>query len=337
MALRIIVVGCGSIGKRHLGNLKALGVENLVAVDTRKDRLQEVTERIGSEILCSDNLSEQLKSKCDGVVVCVPTSIHLDVAKEAIKSGASVLIEKPLSNTSEGVPELLSLAKESSLVVAVGYTYRFWPALQKIKYFLENDQIGQIYSANIIFSEYLPDWHPWEDYRSWFMAKKELGGGALLDESHAIDIMRWLFGEARTIYGVNGTFSKLEIDSDDLAEIIVRFHSGVIGSIHMDIYGRHHRKELSIQGELGNIYWDFYKNTVALYQANLEKWEVIQFEDDRNDMFLNEVRHWLNAIQGGPKVPVDGYDALKTLSFALAANESSMNDKVVEPFGAIDK
>ena len=72
MALRIIVVGCGSIGKRHLGNLKALGVENLVAVDTRKDRLQEVTERIGSEILCSDNLSEQLKSKCDGVVVCAP-------------------------------------------------------------------------------------------------------------------------------------------------------------------------------------------------------------------------------------------------------------------------
>ena len=237
--MRIAVVGCGSIGKRHLSNLKTLGVDQLAAIDTREDRLEEVRDRIGPEIACFTRIDEALAAGCDGVIVGIPTAHHVDAAMAALSAGAHVLIEKPISNRMEAARALIQAAESKNLTITVGYTYRFWPALKDVKAHLDKGVIGRVYSASIIFSEYLPDWHPWEDYRSWFMAHKDQGGGAVLDESHAIDIMRWLFGEATSVYGINGTISELEIDSDDLAEMVVRFDSRVIGSIHMDIYGRH--------------------------------------------------------------------------------------------------
>lgn len=329
--MRIAVVGCGSIGKRHLSNLKALGVDQLAAIDTREDRLEEVRDRIGSDIACFTRIDEALAPGCDGVIVGIPTAHHVDAAMAALSAGAHVLIEKPISNRMEAARTLIQAAESKNLTITVGYTYRFWPALKDVKAQLDKGVIGRVYSASIIFSEYLPDWHPWEDYRSWFMAHKDQGGGAVLDESHAIDIMRWLFGEATSVYGINGTISELEIDSDDLAEMVVRFDSRVIGSIHMDIYGRHHRKELAIQGELGNIYWDFYSNIVKVYHADSETWTQTQFEDDRNDMFKAEVAHWLKSIAVGLPPLVDGRDAINTLAIALAAQASSESGKAIVP------
>lgn len=320
--MRLLVVGCGSVGKRHLGNFQQLGVPHLGGVDPRSDRRQEVTQRLGISAVYAST-EEALADKYNAVVVGVPTAYHLEVARQAIASGAHVLMEKPLSDRLEGLEKLLAEAKKKSLVFMVGYTYRFWPPLQTIKKLLDQEILGRLYSAQITFSEYLPDWHPWEDYRHWFMARKDLGGGAILDESHAIDLARCLLGEVASVFCVNGHFSHLEITSDDLSEMVVSFRSGAIGSLHMDIFGRHHRRDLAIMGEKGNISWDFYTNEVKLYQGDGKVWQTWKFSSERNDMFVAEARHFLDCIAGKATPPVDGYDGLKTLKVILAAIESS--------------
>jgi predicted dehydrogenase len=320
--MKLLVVGCGSIGKRHLGNFQQLGLTNLGAVDPRLDRRKEVTERFGITALYG-SVDEALRDGYDAVVTCVPTRYHVDVAKAAVAYGAHVLVEKPIADRLDGLEELLEQSQKKGLCFMVGYTYRHWPPLVKIKKLLEQGALGRIYSVEITFSEYLPDWHPWEDYRNFYMAKKEQGGGAILDESHTLDFARWLFGEIDTVFCINGKFSHLEISSDDLAEMLVYFRSGAIGNIHMDIYGRHHRKEMAIIGERGNCYWDFYANEVKLYHAETKVWQNFKFGCDRNEMFVTEAQHYLDCINKKSQPAVDGFDGLKTLRVILAAMESS--------------
>lgn len=326
--MRLLVVGCGSIGKRHVGNFKTLGVEHLGAVDTREDRRQEVVERLGVTSVYK-NVDEALAEGYDAVLAGIPTRFHVDVASKAIAAGAHVLIEKPLSDTLEGVDDLIEKARSNGLVLMVGYTYRFWPPLRRIKELLDAGAIGRVYSAQITFSEYLPDWHPWEDYRSWFMARKDLGGGAILDESHAIDISRWLFGDVAEVLCVNGTFSHLEITADDLAEMILVHRGGTVASVHMDIFGREHRKQMAIIGESGNIAWDFYANTVTVARVDGGVRETLAFSCDRNDMFLEEARCFLDCIEGRAIPPVDGTDGRKTLELIVAALDSSQARRAV--------
>jgi predicted dehydrogenase len=326
--MRLLVVGCGSIGKRHLGNFQQLGVSHLGAVDPRPDRRQEVMERFGLRSLYG-SIDEALRDGYEAALVGVPTRYHVEVAEKAVAAGMHVLIEKPIADRIDGVRELLEKVAKKGLCLMVGYTYRFWPPLLKIKELIDHGIFGRLYSVQITFSEYLPDWHPWEDYRSWFMAKKELGGGAILDESHTLDFARWLFGEVDSIFCVNGQFSHLEITSDDLAEMIVSFRSGAVGNIHMDIYGRHYRKEMAIIGEKASGYWDFYANQVKVYHAEGKTWQTWQFSCDRNDMFLAEDRHFLDCIANESKPMVDGADGLKTLQVILAAVESSKAGRLV--------
>lgn len=326
--MRLLVVGCGSIGKRHLRNFQSLGAQHLGAVDTRGDRRREVTEKLGVTATYA-SVDEALGKGYDAVLVGVPTRYHTEVAEMAIASGAHVLVEKPLSDRGDGLEELLEKARSGGLVFMVGYTYRFWPPLRKVKELLDASAIGRVYSAQVTFSEYLPDWHPWEDYRSWFMARRDQGGGAILDESHALDIARWLFGEVVEVFCVNGTFSNLEITSDDLAEMLLRHVSGVIANVHMDIFGRDHRKHIAIMGERGNIDWDFYANTVTLADAGAKVRQTLAFSCDRNDMFLEEARCFLECIEGRASPPVDGRDGLQTLRLILAALESSETRRAV--------
>jgi predicted dehydrogenase len=316
------------MGKRHLGNFRSLGVAHIGAVDSRQDRRQEVVEGLNVTPVY-ESVDEALKERYDAVLACVPTRFHFEVAEKAVAASAHVFVEKPIGDRLDGFEALLERARRSHLVFMVGYTYRFWPPLLKVKGLIAQSVIGKVYSVQITFSEYLPDWHPWEDYRSWFMAHKGLGGGAILDESHTIDFARWLFGEISAIFCINGRFSQLELTSDDLAEMVVTFQSGAVGTVHMDIFGRHHRKQMAIMGRDGNIYWDFYTNKVEIYHADGKHWESWQFNCERNDMFLAEARHFLECVAGQASPPVDGFDALKTLTVIHAAMQSAETGRQV--------
>jgi len=325
---KILIVGCGSSGKRHLGNFLSLGVQDIGAVDTRPDRRAEVVERFGVK-WAYGTVEEALKERWEGVVVCTPPAFHVPVAAAAVGHGAHVLTEKPLSHSLDGVEGLQRLVKERGVTFTTGYTYRFWPALSRFRDLVLEGAIGRVYSVRIIFSEYLPDWHPWEDYRSFYMASKELGGGALLDESHTLDFARWIFGEVAEVACINGRVSNLDISSDDLAEMVLRFESGAVGNIHMDILGRSYQKSMKAIGEKGNLRWDYYRNQVELYHGAERRWETFLFTDERNHMFLEEDRHFLKCIEGKATPKVDLEDGLQTLHCLLAARESAQTGRFV--------
>lgn len=326
--MRLLVVGAGSIGKRHLQNFRQLGVDHVGVVDVRADRRQEVAERFGITRLYPD-IDRALQDDYDAVVVGVPTAYHTEVTVKSVRAGAHVLMEKPISNCWDGLSEVLSEVRRKNLVCLVGYTYRFWPPLLKVNELLERQLIGKVYFADITFSEYLPDWHPWEDYRSWFMSKKEQGGGALLDESHAVDMARWLFGEIEEVFCLTGNISHLEMTADDYAQFIVNYASGASGTIHMDLFGRKHRRSIDTYGEKGNICWEFFSNRVDVYHVEEGFTETITFTCERNDMFIAEAKHFLDCIAGRAQPRVGMEEAMRTLKVLLAGVESSETKKMV--------
>jgi predicted dehydrogenase len=321
--MRLLVVGGGSIGKRHLGNFKQLGVEDLAVVDPREDRRQEVAQRTGVTTAFADLDAALSAARYDAVVVGTPTAFHTDAAARAIAGGAHVLMEKPIAMTEAGLADVLSEAKRRKLTFMVGYTYRFWPPLHHLRRLIETQALGPTHFADVTFSEYLPDWHPWEDYRAWFMSKREQGGGAMLDESHAVDMARWLFGEIRDVVCQTGTISHLEMTADDYAQFLVTYASGARGTIHMDLFGRRHRRVVEVLCRDGNLSWDFFQNQVDVHNVARKQTETVKFTCDRNDMFIDESRLFLDCVAGRAEPIVSADDAIRTLRVLLAGQESS--------------
>ena len=329
----LLVLGCGSIGKRHIGNFKCLGIRHIVAVDPRPDRREEVKQRFGLSAVYA-TLEEALTEKLDGAVICSPTSMHIQPALELARRGVHLMIEKPISHNLDGVDELLKICGERRLACFVAYVMRFYPPLVTIKRLIDDGAVGRVWSIRTENSSYLPDWHPWEDYRSFYMAKKDEGGGAILDESHTIDYMRWFFGEADRVYAFNGKISTLEIDSDDLAEMVVRFQSGAVGTIHLDLLGRTPRKNLEVIGSEGTLLWDWEGHEVRLFRAATKAWERFPHQvDDYNKVYIAESRHFLECARTGAVPLISGEDGKRTLQLILAAMESSRLDRSVPVHG----
>lgn len=325
----VLVVGCGSIGKRHIGNLKRLGISHIAAVDNREDRRAEVRERFGVTRLFP-TLDAALREPVDAAVVCTPTSLHVEPALELARRGAHLMIEKPIAHNLDGVDDLLTVCREKRLVCFIAYVMRFYPPLRTVKRLLDEGAVGRVLSVRTENSSYLPDWHPWEDYRAFYMAKLALGGGAILDESHTLDYMRWFFGEPERVYCLNDRISALEIDSDDIAEMVVRFRSGAVGSIHLDLIGRAPRKNLEILGSEGTLLWDWDGHEVRLFRASTKQWEVLGHEvKDYNDVYIEETRHFIECVRTGAEPLITGEDGKRTLQLILAGLESARTERAV--------
>ena len=191
--MKFLIAGLGSIGRRHLRNLKALGQQDIILYRTHQATLPD-TE------LCDHptftNLEEALAEKPNGVIVSNPTALHLTVAQAAAEAGAALLIEKPISDSLIGIRDLQNTLKQTGRPVLVGFHFRYHPVLQEIKRIIDSNQLGKALKGHAHWGEYLPGWHPWEDYRNSYAARNDLGGGVLNTLSHPIDYLRWFMGES---------------------------------------------------------------------------------------------------------------------------------------------
>ena len=186
-----LVVGGGSIGKRHLRNLLATG-RTAAVVETREDRRAEIAAKHPGVPL-HPSLEAALAAEQYRVgFICLPTAYHMDPALALAGRGLHLFVEKPVSHTLDRIPELLDLVEQKKLIAMTGFCMRFFQPLQKAKELLTAGRAGRLVTARSFTGVYLPDWHPYEDYRSFYMAKKDQGGGVLLDECHAFDWMQWL-------------------------------------------------------------------------------------------------------------------------------------------------
>jgi predicted dehydrogenase len=327
---RFLVAGCGSIGKRHMKNLRALGVGEIIACDLRADRRAEVKTEMGVETLAS--LDEAWGRQPDAVVIAAPTALHLPLALAAAERGVHLFIEKPLASAWNGVERLMELARQNKLVSLVGCNMRFHPGLMSVKRLLTERVIGRIIAARVEVGQYLPDWHPWEDYRQTYSARADLGGGVIFDAIHEIDYIRWLLGEIVGVFCVAGKLSGLEIDTEDTAALLLRFESGALGEVHLDYIQRTYSRTCQIIGEEGTIHWDYMAGQLHWYSAHTRNWQSFNNPPgwEANEMYLDEARHYLNCLARQAEPEQDLFEAARVLSVALAAKASALKLRWIE-------
>ena len=326
--MKFLIAGLGSIGRRHLRNLQILGERDIILYRTHRGMLPDDDY---SEFQVETDLKTALDHDLDAVIVSNPTSLHLEVAIPAARRGCDLLVEKPISHNLAGVSELTAVVRDEQVNVLVGYQYRFHPSIQKINELIKSGVIGRPLSSRSHWGEYLPNWHPWEDYRKGYSARTDLGGGVILTLSHPLDYLRWLFGEVEEVWASSGSLGDLELDVEDTAEIILQFSKGMVASVHLDYIQQPPNHHLEVIGTDGTIQWNNSDGAVRWYQSDNNAWQtwLAPKEFERNDMFLAQMRHFL-AVARGETTPVCSLDdGIQALRIALAALESGQSKKLV--------
>lgn len=319
--MKLAILGLGSIGRRHLGNFHSLGVEVLYAYDAAPAQREAAAAQFPFATI-EPTLDASLDG-ADGVVICTPPDSHLALALKAAERGAHLMIEKPLAHTAEGVDDLLRFCDDKQLRVLTAYNWRYWPPMLLAERMLKEGRIGPVRAARTEYAYRLAfHRYPGKDYRQFYMADAKQGGGCLLDESHAIDYMRWLLGEITEVSAVVDRVSDLEITSDDIADLTVRFASGTIGNIHMNLFAWNIHSHVELMGEEGVIQWRRSENEIRLFDPKSNRWEVYPFACQLNDMYMDEAKHFLEVIRGAAPV-CDGWDGLKTMRVIEAARLAS--------------
>ncbi|QYR19842.1 Gfo/Idh/MocA family oxidoreductase [Paenibacillus sp. sptzw28] len=326
----ILVLGSGSAGKRHMRNFASLGCR-ISAMDPRRDRLEEAAGLV--ELAnCFTTLDEALRKseEFDGIVVASPPKYHVPQCIEFLKLSIPVLLEKPVATDLADAIKLKDLDQHMlQTKLLVGYTYRWWPPIDILLQKLQDGHIGKPLYADFVMSAHLADWHPWEKYQDFFMSSKDLGGGALLDESHFIDLMIRFFGMPSKIFATIEHLSSLEIETDDNVDILAFYDDNFRVRIHLDLYGRPHEKYIKITSEKGTLFWSFEPNMIKMGLNMNREWQEMKFQIERNDMFLNMAKDFIHLLNGH-KAPLCTFeDGLKALHVIEACRRSSADEKPV--------
>ena len=329
MSHHLVIVGTGSVGKRHAVNLSALGC-TVTCVDPRQDRLDEVAgEKVTLQSVFT-SLEEAFAADdtIDAVVVASPPSFHVDQSIAALRRGKPVLLEKPVSPDLASALELQAAVHDTKVPLLLGYTWRWWPPLLKVKDLVARQAVGQLRHVKFTMAAHLADWHPWERYQDFFMASEALGGGALLDESHWLDLMLWFFGMPERLFARIEKISDLEIETDDNVDILVQYPNDMRVSLHLDLYARPHEKTIQFVGENGTLIWE--PNRIKIGKGMDPAWEIEDFQYDRNDMFIAVAEEFLHVLSGGPVQTCTIDDGARVLNLIEAARMSSSGEKVIE-------
>jgi predicted dehydrogenase len=326
--MKFLIAGLGSIGRRHLSNLLKLGHHDIILYRTHHSTIpDEELNRFPVET----NLEKALEHQPDGVIISNPTSIHLDVAIPAAEAGCHLFLEKPISHNLDRIDELKELINQKGNKVFVGYQFRFHPSLSIIRQTLIDGTIGKPYYVHSHWGEYLPSWHPWEDYRKGYSARADLGGGVTLTLSHPIDYLRWIIGDVLELWAITGKVGDLELEVEAIAEIGIRFNNDVLGSIHLDYLQNPPTHRLEIIGAHGTIRWDYSDNSIFLYRKGFDSWQIIPTigNFDRNQLFINEIKHFINIINSEAEPICTLDDGIKALEIALAVHQSAKSGSII--------
>lgn len=330
----ILVIGGGSIGKRHVRNLLSLGEKDITVVEVNGDRAMEIEKEFGIRTI-TDHVEEIWRRENEGrpftvALICSPTADHIRHAIYCAKQGMHLFIEKPLSNEyDEKIGELLKLVVDRQLITIVGSNWKFYPSFQKMKELIDGGAIGKILSARCQFGSYLPDWHPWEDHHRGYSANKALGGGVLLD-SHEFDYLTWFLGDVEKLVCFADRVGNVTVDSEDVAETILQFKNGAIGEIHLDYLQRFYQRNFEFFGEEGTMIWDVnLKKVIVKTKAKGTEEYPLPEAYDVNTMYVEEMKHFLDCIDTRQETIAPVAFGAHVLRLICAAKESAENKKII--------
>ena len=321
---KILVVGYGSIGKRHVENLLSISNLEIIVCTKRND-----VKKLKKHAKVYRTLKQCLKEKPDMGIIANETSLHVTTAIKLANEGLDLFLEKPLSNSLKDVEKLRAIVKKKKLITQMGCNLRFHPCIKKIKSLIEHQKIGRIISAQVQNYSYLPDSHRWEDYRKSYAARKDLGGGVILTNAiHEIDYLYWFFQEVENVISISGKFSDLDIKAEDYVSGLLKFKNKIIGELHMDYFQRPDFRSCKIRGTKGEIYWNSDDNCVNIYNINKKKWET-KFDNgfshnlDTYSSYVEELKHFLKCVKHRKETINDLEQGVRTLKIALAIKKAS--------------
>ena len=325
MVSRILIVGLGSIGKCHL----RLAREKFPLASIKVLRHLKTSIIPDFSDGCFATIEEAIQFAPQIAIIANPSTFHVQVAQELAQVNAHLLIEKPLSSSLKGVVDLIGTCKERNSVLMIGYNLRFSPSLRYFQELLSEGIIGEFLSVRCEVGQYLPSWRPDSDYRKGVSARKELGGGALLELSHEIDYLRWIFGEVEWIRATLSHQSELEIDVEDSAHLTMGFfpNSGgrqLVGTLNLDLIRHDHTRMCTVIGETGTLRWNGLTGEVELFEEGAPRWKkLFTHQPQRDETYRAEWRDFIDSIQD-KRIPfVTGDDGLRVLEIIQAARISA--------------
>lgn len=314
--MKYAIVGTGSIGTRHIRNIAQLDPEAefiLVRSSTQpKENIIKLKQELPGTIIEVQAIHEA--GEADACLITNPTSMHTSTCLEALKYFKYIFLEKPFSDSMENSDEVKSMAEQKQASILPGYVLRYSTIIKKIKELMP--RLGKAYYARAVSSSYLPDWRKGKDYRTSYSAKRSGGGGVILDISHEIDYVYNLFGKPEKIDAISGKISHLDIETEDIAEITLKY-PGQVCSIHLDYISRKPKRTFEAIGEKGNIEADLLSGKIILITPKGE--ELHECKPIGNEMFIEEMRHFIQVIKGNEKPIQDIKQGLDVLSICLEA------------------
>ena len=326
--MKILIIGFGSIAKRHINNL----IHNInceIIVYSRRKNIRFLDHK---KIKVLNSLEKCLLEKPDVAFITNETAFHIPMAIKMAKSGLDLFIEKPLSNSTNGIKTLQKIVKQKKLVTQMGCNLRFHKCIIKIRRLINKKKIGRVISIQSENGSYLPDWHTHEDYRKGYASDRQLGGGIILTMIHDIDYLYWIFGNPKSIFSVSGKFSDLDISAEDYCSSIIEFKNNITAELHLDFFQRPEFRGCKIKGTKGVIYWNSDKNEIRLFKNRKKIWEVVlalkKFQ--RNEMYIDEIIHFLKCVKNRKQTINNLDEGIKTMKIALAMKKSSKNRRMIK-------
>jgi len=325
---RILIVGLGSIGKRHLRLIRSILPEAQIGV-LRHKTVNQVPEFAD---FVFTGMEEALAFAPQIAVISNPASLHIDSAIPLVQAGVHLLIEKPLSTSVAGVLNLLEECKRNNVILAIGYNLRFSPSLLKFKSLIDDGIIGRVWSVRSEAGQYLPSWRPESDYRHSVSAQSSMGGGVLLELSHELDYLRWIFGDIDWVQAMLSKQGELEIDVEDSAHILMGFTpqkmgEKIVATVDLDFIRQDAVRACNVIGEFGSLTWNGLDGSVKLWKINAEGWqEIYRCLPDRDQMYIGELEDFLSSVWNKTQPRVPGNDGLKVLQIVDAVRYSSQSN-----------
>ncbi len=341
--MKILFIGLGGVGQRHLRNVHArfgdkatilaYRVRNLrqtispsLTIDKNTDFIEKYSVKVFTD------LGQALARKPDVAFICNPSSQHVPSCLAVAKAGSDFFVEKPLSSSLDDIDELMSVCQSKKLIGMVGFQLRFHPCYKLLKELISAQAIGNLLSVHAEVGEYLPDWHQYEDYRQTYASRKELGGGVVLSQIHEIDYLYDLFGIPRRVVAFGGHLSNLEIDVEDIADVLLEMNfrgRRLPVSLHMDYIQRPPSRSCKLIGESGKITMDLAGLKVIVEKPGKGE-EVHDFGGfERNQLFVDEIGHFFQCVASRQQPAVTVKDGFNSLRIALAVKRSMETGKII--------
>lgn len=325
--MNILITGGGSIGKRHIGNLQQLGYHYIWVLKRQEDEKFEDEHQV--KIIT--DFQQAIDLELDAIIVCTPTALHNESLRFAAQNDLAIFMEKPLIHNLSGLKETKTILENFDKVFFIGFMLRYHSLVQEVHKIIESNELGAVYNARLSFGSFLPYWHPWEDYKTSYASRKELGGGVINTITHELDLIQYFFGAPQHVYCESSNFDLLNIAVEEQCEAIFTYPNKVV-TLHLDYLQKDYDRNIKILCEHGKIIWNWHENHVLVHKHKEEP-RIIKAKTDFevNQLYLDELKHFFQLIPKNTLTHgLDAKHAIANTELMLLMHQSATEGKKIK-------